>query len=574
MITVEFRGRCYSLALNAAAAGSHLCRAEFRTPLARNRSGWPSVLLATSNLPLDDMHLDGVDLLGRGGFVSAHEEDAVLGLDGAQVRQQRLAGGTRGGQRGADRRQDGAHCRLLRVVLLQCHEMIRHHEAQRVHLPLANPRHLLLRRLERVSACCRLGQNQVILRIRLFEVPARGVRLLLRGGAALARLGLAPLGCAVVVALVLGGLLAANGTLQQLGGDGGVALGDLLAQHQARVRRSQPHHRLERTRGDGQRGAGALRAQLGVHVGDDLRRLLGELRRVALLGPRDHLAQECGRQQRGATASAVQQRVVRSVGGLLAILLVVLDGRHRRTADALAAETVHSQHVLADSRVQLGVHLVQQDKEQVEARQQRVGQAHILHHGTVCVIGAVHRVGRCHHRAARVERGVDARLGDCDRLLLHRLVNCHAVQVAHLVELVDAANAAVRQHKRTRLQHCLLGVGVLADVRREANSARAAARGIDPARRNLVYVRQQLRLGRAWVAHEQHVDLAAPPPAAAPREVLVCAAEELAQDALLDVVQAEHRGRHRARQRLVDIALGCQRAHVGLVLAQVGTRAV
>ena len=85
--------------------------------------------------------------------------------------------------------------------------MIRHHEAQRVHLPLANPRHLLLRRLERVSACCRLGQNQVILRIRLFEVPARGVRLLLRGGAALARLGLAPLGCAVVVAMFSGPLM-------------------------------------------------------------------------------------------------------------------------------------------------------------------------------------------------------------------------------------------------------------------------------------------------------------------------------------------------------------------------------
>jgi len=60
--------------------------------------------------------------------------------------------------------------------------------------------------------------------------------------------------------------------------------------------------------------------------------------------------------------------------------------------------------------------VVQNDEEEVEAGEQRVGQTHVLLRGRVLVVLPVDRVGRRHHGAARVERGVDPGLGDGHRL--------------------------------------------------------------------------------------------------------------------------------------------------------------
>ena len=66
-----------------------------------------------------------------------------------------------------------------------------------------------------------------------------------------------------------------------------------------------------------------------------------------------------------------------------------------------------------------------------------------------------------------------------------------------------------------------------------------------------MHVLQDLRLGRRRVAAQQHVDVAAVLGAAALLEGFVGAAEELQQDALLNVVHLEHARRERARQQLV-----------------------
>jgi hypothetical protein len=55
-----------------------------------------------------------------------------------------------------------------------------------------------------------------------------------------------------------------------------------------------------------------------------------------------------------------------------------------------------------------------------------------------------------------LKTGDDAGLADADALLLHGLVNARPVRVVHLVELVDQADALVRQHQGTRLQRPLL----------------------------------------------------------------------------------------------------------------------
>ncbi len=55
-----------------------------------------------------------------------------------------------------------------------------------------------------------------------------------------------------------------------------------------------------------------------------------------------------------------------------------------------------------------------------------------------------------------LKTGDDAGLADADALLLHGLVYARPVRVVHLVELVDQADALVRQHQGTRLQRPLL----------------------------------------------------------------------------------------------------------------------
>lgn len=64
-------------------------------------------------------------------------------------------------------------------------------------------------------------------------------------------------------------------------------------------------------------------------------------------------------------------------------------------------------------------------------------------------------------------------LGNREGLLLHDLVQHGARAVAHLVELVDAADAVVAQHQRSGLKDQLPGLGVLHHVGGETHSARA-----------------------------------------------------------------------------------------------------
>ena len=162
--------------------------------------------------------------------------------------------------------------------------------------------------------------------------------------------------------------------------------------------------------------------------------------------------------------------------------------------------------------------------------------------------------------------------------------------VAHLVELVNAADAVVGQDERARLQHILSGLDVLGDECGQADGARALAARVLSARHQPVDVLQQLRLGRARVAAQQQVDLAARVmPHVVAVGVLVGAvavlggvlvegarrlarlhggraAEELEQDALLDVLVLEDVGRNGARQTLVDVGLFGERAELGQAL--------
>ena len=85
----------------------------------------------------------------------------------------------------------------------------------------------------------------------------------------------------------------------------------------------------------------------------------------------------------------------------------------------------------------------------------------------------------------------------------------HAILLIHLVELIDAHQAVVRQDHGAALER--EAAAVLHHGRREASGAAALAARVHRDRRHLVPELQELTLRRARVAQQQDVDVTWPP---------------------------------------------------------------
>lgn len=118
-------------------------------------------------------------------------------------------------------------------------------------------------------------------------------------------------------------------------------------------------------------------------------------------------------------------------------------------------------------------------------------------------------------------------LGDGECLLLHDLVQHGARAVAHLVELVDAADAVVAEHQGAGLQDQLPGLWVLHHVGGETNGAGALPRRVLATGNKVVDILQQLGLTGAGVSTEQDVHLCAEVAPAGLTEVLTSATKQL-----------------------------------------------
>mmetsp|Transcript_16612 Transcript_16612/g.50416 ORF Transcript_16612/g.50416 Transcript_16612/m.50416 type:complete len:211 (-) Transcript_16612:1135-1767(-) len=176
-----------------------------------------------------------------------------------------------------------------------------------------------------------------------------------------------------------------------------------------------------------------------------------------------------------------------------------------------AVELVELDDVLSEPLVGRLVHLVEHEVNQVEAREQRGRQVDVVDDGSLRVVLGVDRVGGGEDGRARVERADDARLCDRDRLLLHRLVQDGARAVRHLVELVDADDAAVGEDHRAALEVKVARARLLRDRRGEAGGGGPLAGRVDASRGRLLDELEKLRLCDGGVAEQQHVDVAAQP---------------------------------------------------------------
>ena len=95
------------------------------------------------------------------------------------------------------------------------------------------------------------------------------------------------------------------------------------------------------------------------------------------------------------------------------------------------------------------VAVVLQNEEQVETGHNGRRDVDIQPQRLAVVVASTSGICRCENRSARVQRRLDARLGDTYCLLFHRFVDSNLVFDVHFVELVYAAHAVVRKHEST-----------------------------------------------------------------------------------------------------------------------------
>ena len=165
-------------------------------------------------------------------------------------------------------------------------------------------------------------------------------------------------------------------------------------------------------------------------------------------------------------------------------------------------------NVSREQLIRKPVRLVQHDENQIEPGQKRRRQINIFMRGELLIIPPIKRVRRGQNRGPGVERGNHPHLGDRNGLLLHDLVDRGPVVLAHFVELVDAADAHVRQNQRAALERDFPGVGVLHDRRREPHARTSLAGRVDPPRGNVRDVLQELALRDSRVPDQGDVDVA------------------------------------------------------------------
>jgi len=102
---------------------------------------------------------------------------------------------------------------------------------------------------------------------------------------------------------------------------------------------------------------------------------------------------------------------------------------------------------------------------------------------------------------------VDASLRNCDGLLLHYFVDCHSINIVHLVKLVNAHDATVSEHHRAGFEMPVVGVLVDCNSRRQTDTRRATTCRIDCKRSDVHDVAEQLTLGSGRVTDHHDVDV-------------------------------------------------------------------
>eukprot|EP00042_Codosiga_hollandica_P025613 m.115879 g.115879 ORF g.115879 m.115879 type:complete len:354 (-) comp51922_c0_seq19:791-1852(-) len=150
--------------------------------------------------------------------------------------------------------------------------------------------------------------------------------------------------------------------------------------------------------------------------------------------------------------------------------------------------------------------VVQQHHDKIEAGEKRRRQGHVDRETLVSVIVAFW-IRRGDDGGTSVQLANQSCFGDTQGLLLHRLMDAGSIVLAHATKLVDAAQAAIGEHKRAGLQRPLAGILHSSDC--EACAGGSDPRGHDRSRNELGSILQELRLACSWVSNKQQMGFAA-----------------------------------------------------------------
>jgi len=164
--------------------------------------------------------------------------------------------------------------------------------------------------------------------------------------------------------------------------------------------------------------------------------------------------------------------------------------------------------MLGKPPVGLLIGAVKDEIDKIKTGQQSRREIDVLGNGQVGVVTTADRVGGGQNTCPGVESGDDTSLGHGHSLLLHDFVQDRAGGFRHLVELVNAADTAVGEDERTRLEDELARLRITGDVRGQTDGRRTLSARVDAARGDLVHVGQHLRLRCRRVTAEQDVDIA------------------------------------------------------------------
>mmetsp|Transcript_34612 Transcript_34612/g.83547 ORF Transcript_34612/g.83547 Transcript_34612/m.83547 type:complete len:345 (+) Transcript_34612:460-1494(+) len=222
--------------------------------------------------------------------------------------------------------------------------------------------------------------------------------------------------------------------------------------------------------------------------------------------------------------------------GVADVLLELVHGEgHLDLARIIRLPHVQLLHVPSHHLVTSLISQIADEEDHIKSRQDGGCEVHLI-------VGLVHglikrtkdRIRRRQHRAPAVQHRGDPRFGNGDRLLLHSLVDGHPVVGAHLVELVEADDAAVGEDHGATFQG-EVAVDVTDDGCGQTCRRGSLPGGIHADRRRVMGELQELGLRHPRIPQQQHMHI---PPQAGPILVkLPPAPEQHTSDGLLHQIR-------------------------------------
>jgi hypothetical protein len=163
------------------------------------------------------------------------------------------------------------------------------------------------------------------------------------------------------------------------------------------------------------------------------------------------------------------------------------------------SKTMHIYDVFCYVEIDFFVALIQDDEKQVETAHDWGRHRNVSSERLFAIVPATDGVRSSEDGRARVERGVDARLGDRYSLLFHRFMNGNLVRDIHFVELVNGTDPVIRQHQGTGLDGEVSCLFVFDDRSGETRRRGSLSRGINSTGKERANIPIQSRLGSSRI---------------------------------------------------------------------------